>query len=364
MKECKKCKVSKIESDYSKNGDGLYSICKQCVHEKHNSRYIEYKKQLESCGVDIICKYCKNMIRFDDKVNTHTSTCSMRQLYLKEFEESILTKDYLQSLFDGSNTVSMVHRYILKEYKIYYNISRIIKYCKKIDIKTPTIKESVNNSNTRLLYESTCMDKYGAKNALSKDTSAYKKRNETVKDRYGVENVFQLPEVIDKCEKTSIEKYGYKRYTQTEMYNKSRNCGRRSKIHIKIEEYLTSIGESFESDKVHNSRFLKYNKILKREYKPIPDILLKEKRIVFEIYGDRWHGNPKFYKEDDVLPLWKGSMTVKDKWDFDNERRKQIESFGYKVYILWEYDILKNFEEIKENISEIVKLVEKDTREV
>jgi len=42
------------------------------------------------------------------------------------------------------------------------------------------------------------------------------KVNKTVKEKYGVDNVFQLNEVKDKIEKTSLEKYGYKKPSQSE----------------------------------------------------------------------------------------------------------------------------------------------------
>jgi hypothetical protein len=53
-------------------------------------------------------------------------------------------------------------------------------------------------------YVQTCLDKYDAPNALSKNTTPYLLRNQTVK-AMGVDNVFQLPEVIEKVRKANVE---------------------------------------------------------------------------------------------------------------------------------------------------------------
>jgi len=68
-----------------------------------------------------------------------------------------------------------------------------------------------------------------------------------------------------------------------------------------------------------------------------------------------WHANPKIYKSSDIIKKWGGSKTAKEIWDFDKFRIKQIEKFGYRVIVLWQLDILKNFDKIKRIIDENCK---------
>ena len=89
---------------------------------------------------------------------------------------------------------------------------------------------------------------------------------------------------------------------------------------------------------------------MQRNYSPIVDIVLKNYNIVIECYGDFWHANPKIYKSKDVFHTYTGAKTAKDIWNYDKTRIKHIESFGYKVLIIWESDYNSDIEKIKRNI--------------
>ena len=66
----------------------------------------------------------------------------------------------------------------------------------------------LSSQNTKEKAQKTNILKYGAENPLAKGTQPYNKRNETVKETYGVDNVFQAESVKEKISKTNIEKYG------------------------------------------------------------------------------------------------------------------------------------------------------------
>ena len=103
-----------------------------------------------------------------------------------------------------------------------------------------------------------------------------------------------------------------------------------------------------ENDSLGN--FARFNEIMDKRYSPIPDILIKDKKIVIEINGDRWHANPKMYKPNDLIGIWGGPTKAKDIWKKDDNRQKHIESFGYNVCNIWEYDIKHNFTTVKEKL--------------
>jgi hypothetical protein len=227
----------------------------------------------------------------------------------------------------------------------------IIERATKLGIKTPTTQEQARKTAVRNKYKDTCLLKYGTLNALSKGTTAYTKKNNTIIAKYGVSNVFQLESIKEKAKKTMLGRYG----VTHNIYRKDRyiNTGRKSKPHTIVENILTELNVSFSSEK--NMGWLAFNNELKKEYCPRPDIVLADCKIVIEIYGDRWHANPEMYKASDYIQTWAGNESAEDIWKFDQIRVRHIESFGYKVHVFWEKDILKQRTKVKEQLNEICK---------
>lgn len=271
-----------------------------------------------------------------------------RRLYVSKF----LTKKLLQELIHKHNfSLNYIANKIFAPKGYITSTSSLLTYFRKFKIKTFGMKYQANNPNTRNQYKNTCLKKYGSINALSKNTKAYKKRNKSVKEKYGVENVFQLESVKNKSLKTLMQRHGVSSPVYMSSYKG--NNGRKSKQQIIIENYLKSQDIIFDSEKP--DMFLKFNKTLNKNYCPRPDILLKDKKIAIEIYGNLWHGNLKIYKNSDLIPAWGGLTSVQEKRKFDSIRKKHIESFGYKVLIFWELDINKNLDKIKKTIDENCK---------
>ena len=96
---------------------------------------------------------------------------------------------------------------------------------------------------------------------------------------------------------------------------------------------LKTINESFEKSTV---------KIDKRWL--FPDVIDKNRKLIIEYYGDFYHCNPKFYKEDYINPKLK--ITAKEIWKQDNIRIEKFKNFGYNVIIVWEKDFKENHDEI------------------
>ncbi len=260
-----------------------------------------------------------------------------------KYIRKILTKELLTELI-LENQYSCYHivTKILPDFGIKIYAGFIIKLAKTLNIKTKNIKEICNSPLVLEKRKETCRIKYGADNCLSKNTSAYKKRNNTIIEKYGCENVFQLESVKTKSKETLFDKYGIQNPCELPYYE--RNNGRRSKIQIKIENFLTEINIDFQ---------IEVGKIFRKDnYSPIVDILISDKKIIFEIYGDKWHANPLKYKSNDLIKTWDGWLTAEQIWKKDKKRQEQLESFGYKVIILWENDIRRNFDVLKEYINE------------
>lgn len=264
--------------------------------------------------------------------------------------------------------------YIEKE----YSIKDIMDYFSMSDLKSKTVYMILENFNisirgikrtsrTKSKYENTCVEKYGAKNVLSKDTEIYHKRNETVEKQYGVKNVYQLQFVKQKINEVMLKKYGVLRFTDIEKqkktklmwskefraeygeklskyqkkvwanltdeekYERCRNSGfnqytgKMNKLETKVSEILTSNGIPFEF-----SYFLKGRQF---------DFIIAGE-LLLECQGDFWHANPKFYNENDIVNFpGNDKIEAKKVWDADLKKKEFAEKSGFNVIYIWENDI-------------------------
>lgn len=73
-------------------------------------------------------------------------------------------------------------------------------------------------------------------------------------------------------------------------------------------------------------------------YKFSFDGYCKETNTVYEFYGDKWHGNPRVYRPEDIVVGNKtaNELYLKTKW-----REEQILKAGYNLVTMWEYDFDK-----------------------
>tara|TARA_Y100000310_G_C20671665_1_gene810642 strand:+ start:610 stop:1029 length:420 start_codon:yes stop_codon:yes gene_type:complete len=124
------------------------------------------------------------------------------------------------------------------------------------------------------------------------------------------------------------------------------NSSKRTKPHIAIEKILESYNVKFVSE-ADNIFFTGKTAYKKHRYYLTPDILIENSKLVIEIYGDLYHGNPKFYKPTDIIYT---GQKVADIWNKDKNNQDIIKSYGYDILILWEHDIKKNSQKVEELI--------------
>lgn len=113
--------------------------------------------------------------------------------------------------------------------------------------------------------------------------------------------------------------------------SKKRGCIKCSTNISKLEkEWLDSIGIE---DK-YRQYVVKINKKIYKVdgYSPIDN-------IIYEFYGDFFHGNPKIYNKDDVNPLVKQKYS--DLYNKTIERENELILSGYKIVSIWEDDYKK-----------------------
>ena len=278
------------------------------------------------------------------KWESHKSSYKCESTY----RESLITDDELTKMYVidkmSANEISQIFK--TRGYPFEKtSAGSIIKLMRSRGFEMRDVKESCNQERKRVRFEKTCLEIFGTINPLSTGSPIKDKRDESVLKKYGVSNVFQLDSTIEKSKETCIEKYGVSSFTQTGLIQ--RNNGQTSKPHLIISNILNELGID------HRNEVSKMFK--KDKYSPIVDILIESEKLVVEIYGDSYHANPNVYKDSDVILRWGGEKTAKEIREFDLKRKKQIESFGYRVVEIWTSDISKR-KVNKENICEVLGL--------
>jgi very-short-patch-repair endonuclease len=79
------------------------------------------------------------------------------------------------------------------------------------------------------------------------------------------------------------------------------------------------------------------------------DFVAKDRKKVIEFNGDKFHGNPKFYKPDDSPNPFLKSLLAKEIWSMDEKKNNLARSKGYQVLVVWENDFKENEKNVIKN---------------
>lgn len=133
-----------------------------------------------------------------------------------------------------------------------------------------------------------------------------------------------------------IRKYGYEH--GIEMWNNYQSTykGGYSKASINFIDKIVKL--NYNNDKLYYGDNEKRFDIFNDEYRFVyVDLFNENTNKVVEFYGDYWHANPIFYKEDDIIGVKKS--VVKDIWQKDKNRIDAIQrKFNVQIKIVWEHD--------------------------
>ncbi len=193
------------------------------------------------------CPFCK-----EKKSNHHLFFCKEKPNFSKkELRKISLEYNYP----DIATYENLIENYInkkkslpdiRKEYGMDYSSTQFLLDMYNIP-KRGLVDGSLNSMKKR---ENTNLEKYGSKNVLSKGAVGYNKKNKTVKDKYGVDNVFQIREVI---EKINDDGYYLKKYGMTLSEYKSNN-------HIRFWGSLSEEEKSLFVERCNKKRNETFNK--------------------------------------------------------------------------------------------------------
>lgn len=269
---------------------------------------------------DRYCHICKQKVRNATHLKLH-----------KELPMNIKKLDFYLFNFPKLKNQTKIKK-LYEDEK--YSLPMLCKYANGIDlkalcfvmdqygIKIRSISDALHTEQSQNRYKNTCIKKYGAPNCLSKGTKPYFKRNKTVQDKYGVENVFQI---IDEF----MKEHGTK-YSRSKI----------SSLNIKFENILKKYNFLYETEfKISyiNDKFHKCYKFY--------DFHILNTNLLIEVNGDYWHANPKIYKENDKFQFPKTQLTAKDIWKLDEYKNDIAKVNNYRVIYVWENEL--------ENVSEL-----------
>ena len=80
------------------------------------------------------------------------------------------------------------------------------------------------------------------------------------------------------------------------------------------------------------------------------DIFISPNKVI-EVYGDYWHGNPEFYKKDEILDFPSGKILAQEKWQIDAKRIQYLKEKGNEVLVVWEDEIKNDFHTVEAKIN-------------
>lgn len=245
---------------------------------------------------------------------------------------------------------------IKSSYKIdYKNIQFMLSFY-KIPIRGHS-EGALESMNKR---EKTNIERYGFKNILSKGTIKYDERNKTVKEKYGVDNVFQIPEIMDRIQNDElyIERYGLTRVElirkNTLNYFNSLNDEQKKDWHNKMSKSFSNKISKMNKGKITESKienkvescfidigilYIKQFMILIDQTNAcyFYDFYIPSLNMIIEINGDYWHANPSKYQ-----PTYKfRGQTALEKWEKDKNKNNKAIEMGYNIICIWESEIKK-----------------------
>jgi len=217
------------------------------------------------------CKYCEKEIEIVGKnsMNGHITNCKQ----YKEWRDTTFNYDFLyeEYVINGKSALQIAN-------ENGWNSSTIVnKQLKRLNIPVRNIKQSHYMNGYKVRIEKTNLKKYGAINPLSKGTVSYEKRNKTVKEKYGVDNVFQHSVVKEKIRSSGAFKSLFPNYNI-------------SAIPI-IEEYGKKYGYNFQHAENGGEYYIK-------ELGYFLDAYDLEKNVVLEIDETHHFRNGKLRKKD------------------------------------------------------------------
>lgn len=327
------------------------------------------------------CFICKS--KFNKQYGNHVYHCAKKNGIEGTKPELKLTNIQYNStkdiIFEKLYEMYVTLEYSVLELSEYYNISSTdsIFLLDFFGINKRSIKEANATNRRSATIKETCLQKYGVDNP-SKSIEIQQKKEETFLKNYGVTNIFSVDGIRDKFHNTMLERYGTGSISNKNGYNHANwwnsidsddkaarilkmNLGwtkfwnnlsttekdeiilQRKDTYIKNGNHVPFLSTSGLETRVNGVlqingiSFVWQKWITQKSY----DFHILNTNCILEINGDYWHANPKIYDENELISYPGIKKYAKDVWAADKYKKELAESYGYKVYYIWEHDMNK-----------------------
>jgi len=263
-----------------------------------------------------VCQFCK-------KSHSKMARCKVKSEYLKS-EEFL---DRIAELYvEKELCLHDVADRICEEGPYCVNFVTIHKILKMRGLNR-SVSEANDLDSSKTKREVTNLERTGFKHNFCAGCPSRDKWEARLYEEEGITNVFQRECVKEKIKKSILENYSVEYSGDLKI----RGCKTTSCLNDQLENWLKSQDIDFFMEK----------KLDKKEgWYYSYDFCLEEYKLIIEVNGDYWHGNPFIYDVDDVI--MKGSsaeIVVADKWLYDQQKAERAEELGYKVMVIWELDL-------------------------
>jgi G:T-mismatch repair DNA endonuclease (very short patch repair protein) len=304
----------------------------------------------------MVCHICNETCR-----SPHYAMCNHSKISKEEFKFLTIVNTYPQLGLPNENIIRDL--YCVKETSIpefkKLGISWVaVEFLlSRFKIKLRTHKDSMSSTKTKIKIEQSFIKIYGAKNPLCAGTTAFEKKNNTVREKYGVENVRQLKTVKDKITETHLLKYGEKRCHNGEAISLTKLAWTdEHRLAISAKISITKALSRPKHDSAFDWKALSVpNKLESKVASALAELGLpfqfsfwiagrqfdfKVGNLLIEVQGDFWHANPLLYKADHILSFpGKKKVKASDLWEKDAKKVKLAHSRGFRIIHLWEKDL-------------------------
>ena len=216
--------------------------------------------------------------------------------------------------------------------------SVIIHRLKTLNKETRGIKETCYLETVRGKKTITLKNKYNVTN-ISQIPDVKKKKAQQCVEKYGVNNNFKSKEIKQKIKLYWRNNYGVDH--PSEIRVPSHRYFYISKPHKDALVILNELNIVYEYE--INTYFKAFNPVMERRFCPRVDIYIPSKKLVIEVFGSYWHANPIKYKSTDLFHTVYGPLTARQIWDRDKIKIDHIKSLGFKLEIVWDTDININY---------------------
>ena len=205
-------------------------------------------------------------------------------LHLKKYHDNMTSKEYYDKYLRQSN--EGICPVCGKETKFQGIRLGYLKHC--------SIKCNMNDENTTLKREQTCIEKFGVPNPYQSEEIKEKIKQKMI-EKTGYEYNLQRPETIEKSKQTKLQKYGDRNYNNVQKAKETNQQKYGVDSYSKTQEFKDFIRENNDFDNIHQKGLETHNINIEKQ-KSLGYMTLQE---LFSIYGQSWYKNnlvPILYK--------------------------------------------------------------------